>query len=90
MSNALNLRRSVIAAWPARRDGIAHSASRRAAQFSMPGDVTLAPFLAGHRLVRDGVNDIGLLRALGPKPDRCRAPELLASRDGCGEALKCN
>jgi len=57
----------------------------------MRGDVTLAPFLAGHRLVRDGVNDIGLLRALGPKPDRCCALELLAAcRDGCGEALKCN
>jgi len=41
----------------------AHSASRRAAQFSMRGDVTLAPFLVGHRLARDGVNDIGLLRA---------------------------
>jgi len=29
----------------------AHSASRRAAQFSMRGDVTLVPFLGGHRLV---------------------------------------
>ena len=31
--------------WSARRDGIAHSASRRAAQFSMRGNVMLAPFL---------------------------------------------
>ena len=30
----------------------------------MRGDVTLAPFLVGHRLVQDGVNDIGLLPAL--------------------------
>src|SRR5262249_14880571 len=28
----------------------------------MRGDVTLAPFLVGHRLVRDGVNDIGCVR----------------------------
>jgi hypothetical protein len=34
----------------------------------MRGDVTLAPFLVGHRLVGDGVNDIGLLRALVEHP----------------------
>jgi hypothetical protein len=44
----------------ARRDDIA----RGAAQFSMWLDVTLFPFLGGHRLVRDGVNDIGLLRVV--------------------------
>ena len=34
----------------------------------MRGDVTLAPFLGGHRLVRDAVNDICLLRALVEHP----------------------
>jgi hypothetical protein len=39
----------------------------------MRGDVTLAPFLVGHRLVRDSVNDIGLLR---PLPSATRAANL--------------
>jgi hypothetical protein len=47
---------------------IAHSTIKRVAQFSMRGDVTLAPFLFGHPLVRNGVNDIGLLRALVDHP----------------------
>jgi hypothetical protein len=57
------------------RERTAHSASSRAAQVSMRGDVTLAPFLGGHRLVRDSVNDIGLLRPL------VEHPQVLAQRN---------
>jgi hypothetical protein len=33
-------------------------------RFSMWGDVTPNPFVLGHRLVRDGINGVSVLRAL--------------------------
>ena len=35
---------------------------------SMWGDVTLHPFVPGHRLVRDDIMDVGVLRALDEHP----------------------
>jgi hypothetical protein len=52
----------------ARMTGSNPSGHRSQSWFSVGRDVTLAPFLDGHRLVRDGVNDIGLLRALVKHP----------------------